>query len=219
MSSIKQLMFAGVISLLLLVTGCQRTVTTYWENGLKKSELSFRGKTFEGISTWWHSNGNKQMEASYHNNLLDGKSTRWFYNGNVESITFYSGGLKNGPAITFSESGEKVSEENYRNDSLEGPYTTWFPGVGIRITGFFDHGLYDSTWTYFNEQGRRIGEGRFEKGTGTQVGFYPSGKVMREIPYVENKKHGEERWYGEQGNLERVLVFENDRLISERSGE
>ncbi len=219
MNSFKLILAAGIGTLLLIAAGCRRSEITYWENGLKKSELSFRGKNYEGVSTWWYTNGNKQMEASYHHDLLEGKSTRWYYNGNYESIAYYSGGLKNGRSTSFTESGEKVAEENYRNDTLHGPYISWFPGGGIRIQGWFDHGMYDSTWTYFNEAGKRIGEGRFDRGNGLQTGFYPSGGLMREIPYLSNRKHGEERWYDEQGRLERVLIFEDDRLISERSCE
>jgi antitoxin component YwqK of YwqJK toxin-antitoxin module len=216
MIDVKQYLPFSLIFTVILFSGCHHTDVTYWESGLKKTEFSYRGKQYEGISTWWYPNGNKQMEANYHNNLLDGKTTRWFYSGGVESVAHFEKDRKNGLSSTFDESGHKLTEETYRNDTLHGPYTAWFPNGQIRIAGFFDRGSYDSTWVYFNEYGIRIGEGKYIDGTGTQKGFHPNGRLMREITYVNNKKHGEEIWFDQKGNPERILVYKNGEFLKEK---
>lgn len=209
----------GISFIMMLAAGCRRTEVSYWENGARKSEVAYRGKALQGTSVWYFLNGSKQMEATYVRGQLEGQTTRWYYNGIMESVTHYVKGTKNGPSVTWDENGSKIAEETYQDDMLHGPYFVWHPNGNLRISGFFDHGLFDSTWFYYDEYGMKVGEGVFRKGSGVQKGLSPSGKRMREINYVDNQKHGEERWFDEQGQVEKILIYEHDRLIREISGE
>ena len=87
MSQIK-LIFLLVIGLTVL-SGCTKTEVNYWDNGMKKSELTYRGDKLHGSSIWYHNNGNKQLECNYKNNLLQGKFTSWYFNGNIKEEKHY----------------------------------------------------------------------------------------------------------------------------------
>jgi antitoxin component YwqK of YwqJK toxin-antitoxin module len=65
---------------------------------------------------------------------------------------------------------------------------------------------------YYDPFGNVVGVGNYQAGTGVQKAWWPNGKLKREIPYVSNKKHGEERWYDDAGNLERVVVYEDGEM-------
>ncbi|CAM4058621.1 energy transducer TonB [Flavobacterium antarcticum] len=44
--------------------------------------------------------------------------------------------------------------------------------------------------------------------------LYPSGNVLTQVNYVQNKKNGQSVRYWESGNLKRVDVYKNDKWIS-----
>jgi len=206
---------AVMLLIAFILNGCSHKDVDYWQNGLKKSEITYRCGKINGAATWWYMNGNKQQQTFYRRGVLQGKSTRWYYSGSLQSEVQYSGGLRNGLTTNWDEEGHRMSEENYTNDTLNGPYRLYFAIGQIKVNGFFRMGWYDSTWTYYNENGRKVGEGFFTRGTGREIGYYMNGRISREINYEQNEKNGEEVWYDENGNKTKVIIYNHGAVKSE----
>ena len=84
----------------------------------------------------------------------------------------------------------------------------------MKIKGNYDHGLFSGRWLYYNQSGEIIGTGNYVKGNGLQKAWYPNGSIMREIEYINNLKHGYEKWYDIDGNLESVTFYEEGLPIN-----
>jgi antitoxin component YwqK of YwqJK toxin-antitoxin module len=66
---------------------------------------------------------------------------------------------------------------------------------------------------YYSPGGDIVGVGNFDKGNGIQKAWWPNGNLKREISYKNNLKNGTEKWYDEEGKLEKVLYFEDGREV------
>ena len=70
--------------------------TTYYENGQKESELTFKDGKEDGLSTQWYENGQKKDEETFKDGKEDGLNTRWYENGQKS----FEGTYKNGKFIS-----------------------------------------------------------------------------------------------------------------------
>lgn len=207
----KKIILISLIAVIL--SSCSKTKTEHWPNGNKKSELKYYSGKLDGLSTWWYEDGVKQMECNYKNDLLEGKTTRWNFNGNLQSEDIYVANHLNGKSVSYFESGNKKAEKNYVNDTLDGPVTEWHENGKIKMTGFYKKGMYHGNWEYRELSGIIVGDGKFNNGTGIQRGYYPEGKIMREIHYENNKKNGPEIWYDKAGDTAKKIVYKDDRIV------
>ena len=69
-------------------------------------------------------------------------------------------------------------------------------------------------WIYYNLNGEVVGTGNYVKGSGIQKAWYPNGSIMREINYVNNLKQGAEKWYSPDGELEKVIFYEEGVIVN-----
>jgi len=86
---------------LFLIVGCekdQRIETSWYENGQKMSEITYKYGKQDGLWTEWYENGQKEGEGTYKyvNNYRDpereGKWTEWFENGKKKYEETYKDG-------------------------------------------------------------------------------------------------------------------------------
>ncbi|MCF8304685.1 MAG: toxin-antitoxin system YwqK family antitoxin [Bacteroidales bacterium] len=208
------LLLGITILILPLLMSCNRTKTEYYDNGNKKSELTYNGGKLQGVATWWYANGEKKMESHYENGKLEGKSIRWHKNGKFERIEHYKSDKLHGRVATFSIRGKQLSEENYVNDTLHGTYKVWHPNGQIKVTGKYHMGLYDGKWIYRNEQGTIVGLGDFDQGTGTLTHYYENGRKERVVHYIDNQKHGQEVFWAEDGDMEARVIYDRGEVLS-----
>ena len=199
-------------SLLLILSvilfSCTDIKKDFWENGNLRSELSYDAGKLNGSCTWYYENGQKEQEAFYSDNRLNGIMRRWHPNGRIESEMLYVEGKRDGTAITYDAAGNKIIEEQYSNDTLSGPFRQWHADGTPKVEGAYLHGLFEGRWVYYDAAGVVVGTGDFRHGSGLQKGWWPNGKIMREIQYKDNLKHGYEKWFDENGVLERQFEYE-----------
>jgi antitoxin component YwqK of YwqJK toxin-antitoxin module len=208
--------FIIVLSVLaVFFSACTHKETTYFDNGLVQSELIYKGDNLHGVSKFFYENGVLQMEIEYENGKINGESKRYFTNGQIEAIESYSNDLKNGVSKTWNEEGDLMLEMNFTNDTLNGKFLEWFIGNIPRVEAFYKKGLYHGEWKYFNMSGLQVGEGIFNEGTGVQRVWFLNGKTMREVNFKNNLKHGEEVIYSADGEVSRILKWDNGELIQE----
>lgn len=207
-----QKIFLLLIAALFLTSCGTETKKSFWENGNLKSSLSYKDGQLNGTSTWYYENGNKEQEVSYSNNKINGVQRRWYQNGKLESESTYVEGLLQGQSLMFDQEGNKIIEENYVNDTLHGAYLKFYPENTMQIEGAYARGFYTGRWVYYDLYGKVVGIGNFEEGTGEQKAWWPNGNLKREIYYENNLKQGEEKWYNEDGKLEKINLYEKGVL-------
>lgn len=196
-----------LIVLLAILSGCDRSKKSYWDNGSLRSDLNYKDGKLNGLAVWYFENGVKEQEANYINNKLSGVMKRWYASGIPESVSNYNHGLLDGKAITYDEGGAKTLEESYKNDTLDGPFRQWYKNGQIMIGGSYKSGLFNGRWMYYEVTGQIVGVGNFEQGSGIQKAWWPNGNLKREVHYKDNLKHGEERIYNAEEKLEKMIVY------------
>ena len=57
--------------------------TTWYENGQKRTEITYKDGKEDGLSTWWYQyeNGQKRWEGTYKDGKKEGLFTNWYENG------------------------------------------------------------------------------------------------------------------------------------------
>ena len=68
--------------------------TDWYENGQKKSEITYNDGKVDGLWTEWYENGNKKVEGNWKDGNPNGLFTRWYENGNKEREGTYKDGIK-----------------------------------------------------------------------------------------------------------------------------
>lgn len=206
----KTLIFV-IISLSL--AACQQTKVQYYENGNKKSVFKKKGDQFHGESIWYHENGKPSLRANYEEGQLQGKSINYYFNGEKELVENYENGVRQGKSTKWYKN-EKLKEEMFFvNDTLHGEYKVYYKDGQIRVSGAFHHGLYDGQWVWWSQIGLKVGEAMYDKGDGEQTAWYLNGRKKSVIPYKKNEMHGKATFFNEQGELTKVITYENGETI------
>jgi len=199
---------------LTLFTSCTKTHVEYWDNGNMRLSYTTKKGEKHGLEQHWFKNGRLQIQFEYNNGVLSGTGTRWYFNGHKEREDTYTEGKLNGISKLWNENGSLSIEKEYVNDTLHGIFREWFENGQLKVEGAHYKNLFHGTWTYYDPRGIKVGEGHFEKGKGILKGYNLNGLLNREVAYKNNMKNGKEIWYNEAGFIEKIIVFENDRIIS-----
>ncbi len=92
--------------------------TDFYQNGHKKSDVTYKHGNKNGLTTIWYENGQKKAEGSFKNGFQDGVSTAWYDNGQKKGEFHVLKGKLHGLGITWDENGQKQGESFYKNDIL-----------------------------------------------------------------------------------------------------
>lgn len=199
------------------MASCHHTEVQYYENGNKKSVFRKKGDQFHGESTWYHENGKPSLKTNYKDGVMHGKSTNFYFNGEKEMEETYKNGLRQGKSMKWYNNGKLKEEIYFVNDTLHGEYNVYYKDGQIQTSGSFHKGLYDGQWVWWNKIGLKVGEAVYDKGDGKQTSWYINGRKKAVIPYKNNEMHGEARFYNEQGDLTKTIVYRNGEVI-EKTG-
>lgn len=127
--------------------------------------------------------------------------------------------------LTFScSSGQKKeTEENSKKSTpevpikkqdgvgIDGAYREYYPNGNVKIEGFFDSkGEKNGVWKGFSKNGQQQSEIFFLRGkkNGHAVVFLPSGKPKYIGEYKNDIKVGKWRFYDNEGNLSKEVIFD-----------
>ncbi len=209
----KKTSFFLLLASLLLLASCRDIRKEYYPNGVLKQEIPYKNGKMNGLATWYFLNERKMMECTYVNGSIEGKITRWNVGGLIESEDIYKNNLRNGKCISYYDNGKIFIEDEYVNDKLNGTHIERHQNGLVKAKGHYKNGLYDGKWEYYDDRGIQVGEGNFVNGTGSLKGFYWNGRLKRIENFVDNKKEGDEIWYKENGEVEKVVKYKQDRIV------
>lgn len=199
--------------LMFLFQSCTKTVTSWYKNGKLESELPYKMGKLNGVAKWYYNTGMQKQQVEYKKDKMEGHLITWFVNGDKETDVMYKNDQRNGLATTWDRFGSKLEEVNYMNDTLHGKCTTWFSEGNLRMTGNYNRGLYEGKWIYYNELGLIVGEGNYKDGNGILVSFDLLGRKKREVPYEKNEKNGTEKWFSDNGAIEKEVLYKNGKAL------
>ena len=91
---------------------------SWYSNGNKESEGTFKDGKKDGLWNEWHENGQKKGRGTFKDGKPDGLWTYWFDNGQKEGEGTLKDGELDGLSTTWYENGQKEEEVNYKNGKL-----------------------------------------------------------------------------------------------------
>jgi len=126
----------------------------FYDNGNKKSELSYKDDKLDGIQTHWHLNGQINSESNYKDGKKDGEWTWWFENGRIQKIDNYKDDKRDGKLFFGWENGKKRFEGYYKNDKRDGKLTWWFEDGQLQAEENYKDDKVDGKATAWYENGQ-----------------------------------------------------------------
>jgi len=212
---ISKLTLSLILPVTLLLVGCKRVDTEYYENGQKKFEIPYTKGKINGIAKWWYPDGKLQQLIEYSDGKKDGKQMRWYNHGIKEAETGYRNDKKNGLEMEWNRTGYKIREQQFRNDTLDGIVREFYENQQLKFEGYHKNGLWHGQWIYWDDLGYVIGSGDFIDGKGVIKTWNIEGNITEYVEIEDNLKHGFEIFYGNDGKVIHRNKYENGILISE----
>jgi len=110
--------------------------------------LCNNNRPMEGKEISWYENGQKKFEITWKDGKRDGKWTDWYENGQIEIDAKYKNGLLDGLCTTWHENGNKKMEGKFK-ESPDDESDIYAPGTIIDQSWG-----RDGTWSFWNSDGQ-----------------------------------------------------------------
>lgn len=114
-------------------------MTTWYEDGVKKSEIAYAHGKLHGMRTTWYPTGQMWGRGQYVNGKEDGTWTAWWPNGFKQREWHMKRGTWDGPFTEWHSNGEKKREFQYINGLKQGTVRVWDEqGTLVRESEYVD---------------------------------------------------------------------------------
>ncbi len=187
-----------------------------WDHALQWLQGSWETPGGHGTEGQDHIQGELEIplpSSEVQSSKKDGLIVNRYDSGEVLEEVTYEGGARNGPYRAFYESGQVWSEGEYRNNKKHGLFTVYNEDGSVQTAVTYRQGEYDGTYTEFRGTGYKDYEHVYKEG---QIIFKKQydkqGRLIQETPYFHNKKHGIERIYDKDEQLQWEKTYENGVL-------
>ena len=175
----------------------------WWENGVKRKEITYRRGIVEGRLRHWHPNGQPSVDRMYRGGKIHGYNRSWYADGQQRRDAQYLHGMPCGEMRCWTEDGDLVpcEGENRCRDSEERTHCP--PCVecpeGSELT-----------------RTRKMRGRHCTRPDGTKHGYYwvwhrSRGPQKISAEYREDRLHGELREWHENGKPFRVGEYREGR--------
>jgi len=132
-------------------------------------------------------------EVPWKNGVLEGVRKTFYPDGSLRSETPYVDGQPHGEAKSYSKDGKLTRKCTMKNGKRDGKLVDWWPETGKQ---------------------RRVIQYDMGDVKGVVKEFYPDGELKREVPFVDNLMHGEEKRYEADGEPARSRYWIGGNLVS-----
>ncbi|WP_417859259.1 toxin-antitoxin system YwqK family antitoxin [Xanthomarina gelatinilytica] len=184
--------------------------------GLLQSEGLIENHMYQGIWKFYYKDGKTiKQTVEYVNDTLHGLRKDYWENGNLKSIVNIIKGNHNGESFHYYENGNLQEKNTLKDGELHGSMIKYYVNKNVESERNYWNGeLIDSCKSYYEDGQLRLLQ-FFDldtismKKSGTQINYYPSGKVEAKITYNDNI--GNLKRYYESGALEEISTKINDK--------
>ena len=181
---------------------CDGPVTTFYRNGAKQSELTFKSGALTGPSTTYYPDGGVAYRGAFEAGTPTGNHTRYYKDGSVfskgrylpftqaelaEEWRYYSSGGESEEREKNRRNG--LTEEGLRSDGEEASPTVTQRAAFRRFTnGLMQSGKKDGTFTFFRRDGKKWAEIHFKNDirSGTWRVWNEKGTGVHTLEYGED---------------------------------
>ena len=175
---------------------------TWWaENGRIVDQWVFKnGNPVDGTRTSFYDNGAKKEEITYKDGLENGPHIVWGPNGRIlDRWVFVMNVPVDGQRIILYPDGTKSDEYNYRNGKEDGKQYSWYPDGKPHSDSTYVNGTASGVQKAWDSNGHFEGETIYENvGTDkieTNICYYKN-NVHRDLNRWKNNTEGfEQIWY------------------------
>ena len=168
----------------------------------------------EGVFKEQNAAGETVLKAYYKNNKLDGVAEKYNEDGSIKARAEFKNGEKNGVSESFGRNGKVLVRERYVNGVLEGVKENFRNDGSLFSTIEYKAGKRIGKVKYYYENGKLLGEGtvgkiQFPDGDtreenvmlGTWRGYYPDGKLKKEVKFNETGTEADVKTYFQNGKI------------------
>ena len=131
-------------------------------NGDRSEETTLSGG--DGILVTFYGNGQKQSESTYRRGLWHGSSLTWFEGGQIKEEAQYKNGKLHGRLASFHVSGQKTKEIFYLNGLLDGRYEFLTKDGQKYGVGSYRAGKRDGRRSQWSPDGTRMADEIYDDG-------------------------------------------------------
>lgn len=189
----------------------------YYQNGKLRSErLYHNGKVITETKIKYYATGALLTETNYKNGKLHGVCRTYFENGRLHDETHFEAGEQIGASLNFYINGQILSKCEQLDGTDEEICRTYYPNGNVRYESKASiKGRPTFPRKEFYETGTLKREIFREDQIKTVKNYYENGQLMEVINYKEHKKHGNAKFFEENGDLTLEQMWEDGKLIEE----
>ena len=167
-----------------------KTFTYFYENGRKRAEHIYRGKTGVCYAKEYNEEGQLLAEGLFKKEKRDSIWT--FYTGDKILLQRegYQNGIKHGESILYYENGKVAERKTYVNDQLQGPWTQAYDDGTPKAKGNYKNDLLDGEVLYYGLTGKLAAKGMMVNGLKEGVWYFfdLDGKLERKATYHQGRE-------------------------------
>ena len=166
-----------------------KTLQKRGEAGKQLYYLPNQGTPFTGKAVAYWQDGQKKTVISYKDGQWDGLKSHWYENGQKLSEINYKGGKHHGPLIAWNEVGQLRRKGTHVDGQMDGIWRNWYKTGERENEATYIDGLMRNAivWT---PEGERCSETNIEDGNGIMVRYTENGWPWLRITYRHGKMTG-----------------------------
>lgn len=182
----------------------------YYPTGEIKAEGEYLEGNKDGKWKYYYLTGEIEQKGNYKNNLASGEWIWYFKSGEVKRQEYYRKGREDGKSIEFSEDGGIINNGNYIDGLRTGD---WFLTIGDHEENgeYIDNEKNDKWRSYYLKTKSIYFEGEFSLGIPVKkhIYYYPNGMKKSEGKHVGGERHGDWKFYNDDGTIRLVIRYTN----------
>lgn len=209
----------------------------YYESGQLEDDYHYEYGNQTGKSLSYYENGNLSISTEYLNDQEHSRKEFYSPSGQLQLVRIYNYGVLIGYTYLDSNGNEKemipITNETskieafydngkpsrtfeYINGALHGDYKTYYYNGQLESLTIYEKGeVHDTNTTYYEDGKIKIKTSlTYGINNGLKERFYPSGKLKESIPYLNDEKHGEAKYYNEAGQLTKTEYYSNGTMYA-----
>lgn len=186
----------------------------YHANGVVKSRKAYRDGEYEGVHSHYHANGQLSREMRYQaGQPADGEYLSFDEHGQISNRAHFADGVLSGEAQAFHPNGRLAERGPYLEGQRNGLHQTWWPDGREKSRLNFLHGKPQGWSLLYFANGQLDQKNLFEDGVMLSTQSWgDDGTPLHAVEYVDGRKHGLERRWGEDGTRT-VCAWQDGSLL------
>ncbi len=156
-----------------------------------------------------HGDGILSSEANYLNGSRHGASIWYHENGEKETSYNHIFGSAQGEKLDFAEDGTINTTSQYVDDELHGRKIFYSDDGTLQLIRFYDMGRFTG-YTYLDENGEEVPQIKVSKETAQVIGYFKNGEKSRVYTIDNGLLQGKHVTYYSSGKLEKELNYVDD---------